>query len=78
MDTTTFNTQAYFTSSEGTNIVHAPSNSGLQVISPAKTTISSVSSQFLDMEAEDFLVSDDVDNDFTNDNFEVEKFLGSN
>ena len=30
------------------------------------------------MEAEDFLVSDDVDNDFTNDNFEVEKFLGIN
>lgn len=42
MDTTHFaNTPAYFTTNDGgaTNIVHAPSNHGLQIISPASTTI---------------------------------------
>ena len=42
MDTTHFaNTPAYFTTNDGglTNIAHAPSGSGLQIISPASTTI---------------------------------------
>jgi hypothetical protein len=47
MDNSHFaNTPAYFTTNDGglTNIVHAPSGSGLQIISPASTTITGINS----------------------------------
>lgn len=63
MDTHQFNTPAYFTTNDGgmTNIVHAPSNSGLQIISPAATTITGMNS-FLGTEELDYLINgDDID-----------------
>jgi hypothetical protein len=47
------NTPAHFTTNDGgnTNIVHAPSNSGLQIISPASTTISALNS-FIETDSE--------------------------
>lgn len=56
LDTSQFNTPAYFTSEDGANIIHAPSNSGMQIISPARSTVSSFPfSQFLDLENQNFL-----------------------
>ena len=64
MDTTQFaNTPAHFTTNDGgmTNIVHAPSNSGLQIISPATTTITGLNS-FIGTGEEEYLFDgDDVD-----------------
>ena len=64
MDTTHFgNTPAHFTSNEqGTQIVHAPSNSGLQIITPASTTITGMNS-FLGTSEELNLIDgeDDID-----------------
>jgi hypothetical protein len=43
MDTQRYVTPAHFTMNEsGNTVVHAPSDHGLQIISPARTTISSV------------------------------------
>lgn len=75
LDTSRYNTPAHFTSQDGTNIVHAPSNSGMQIISPAKTTITSVSNQFLDLEDENYLFSDVNEADLANEDFDIEKFL---
>ena len=68
LDTSSFNTPAHFTSNDGTNFVHAPSNSGLQIISPAKTTVTSFSNQFLDIENKNFLVSDSIEFDLDDEN----------
>jgi len=78
LDTSRYNTPAKFTSQDGTNIVHAPSNSGLQIISPARTTITSVSNQFLDLEEENFLFSDVIEADLASEDFNIEKFLEKN
>jgi hypothetical protein len=66
MDTSHFgNTQAYFTTNDGgmTNIVHAPSGSGLQIISPAKTTISGISS-YIETENEGDLLQENIFRNF--------------
>jgi hypothetical protein len=64
MDTSHFaNTPAHFTTNEqGTQIVHAPSNSGLQIITPASTTITGMNS-FLGTSEELNLIDgeDDID-----------------
>ena len=63
MDTTHFaNTPAHFSSNDGgmTNIVHAPSGHGLQIISPASTTITGLNS-FLGTAEDVDLIDDDVD-----------------
>jgi hypothetical protein len=66
MDTSHFgNTPAHFTTNDGgmTNIVHAPSDHGLQIISPASTTITGLNS-FLETKEEENLFDfdgDDVD-----------------
>jgi hypothetical protein len=66
MDTTQFsNTPAHFTTNDGgmTNIVHAPSNSGLQIISPATTTITGLNS-FIENEEEENLSDENNSNNF--------------
>ena len=66
MDTQQFaNTPAHFTTNDGglTNIVHAPSNSGLQIISPATTTITGLNS-FIETEEEENLFDENISNNF--------------
>ena len=66
MDTTQFaNTPAHFTTNDGgmTNIVHAPSNSGLQIISPATTTITGLNS-FIETREEEYLLEKNNSNNF--------------
>jgi hypothetical protein len=72
LDTTRYSTPAHFTISEtGNTIVHAPSDSGLQIITPATTTISS-SNTFLeedvdmldDLDVNEDYIKDDSDNYF--------------
>jgi hypothetical protein len=64
MDTSHFaNTPAYFTTNDGglTNIAHAPSGSGLQIISPASTTITGMNSFLGTSEEINLLDGDDID-----------------
>ena len=64
MDTTHFgNTPAHFTTNDGgqTNIVHAPSNHGLQIITPASTTITGLNAFIGTAEEIDLIDGDDVD-----------------
>jgi hypothetical protein len=80
LDTSRYSTPAHFTTNDGfTNIVHAPSNHGLQIISPATTTVSSFSGgQFLDIEDENYLFPKDQDVDLASDDYDIEKFLQKN
>jgi len=78
LDTSRWNTPAQFTSQDGTNIIHAPSNSGLQIVSPARTTLTSVSNQFLDLEDENYLFNDIKESDLASDDFDIENFLEKN
>jgi hypothetical protein len=65
MDNSHFaNTPAYFKTNDGglTNIVHAPSGSGLQIISPASTTITGMNSFIETNEDENLLVENKSNN----------------
>ena len=62
MDTTQFaNTPAHFTTNDGgqTNIVHAPSGSGLQIITPASTTITGLNA-FIETNEEENLLEENI------------------
>ena len=62
MDTSHFaNTPAYFTTNDGgnTNIVHAPSNSGLQIITPASTTITGLNA-FIETNSEENFIEENL------------------
>jgi len=66
MDNTHFaNTPAYFTTNDGgaTNIVHAPSDSGLQIISPATTTVTGISS-YIETDKEENLLEENISRKF--------------
>lgn len=75
LDTSRYNTPAQFVSNDGTNIIHAPSNAGMQIISPAKTTISTMSQQFLDLEDENYLFPEVDEAELASEDFDIEKYL---
>lgn len=50
----------------------------MQIISPARTTVTSVSSQFLDLEEENYMFNDVKESDLASDDFDIEKFLEKN
>jgi len=50
----------------------------MQIISPARTTVSSVSSQFLNLDEENHLFDDIKEADLAGKDFDVEKFLENN
>jgi len=63
LDTTRYTTPAHFTMNEyGNTVVHAPSGHGLQITSPATTTVTS-SNTFLDLDDATMLADIDTDAD---------------
>lgn len=64
LDVQRYNTPAHFNlSSDGRSLVHSPTDSGMQIITPASTTLSTFTEQnledaFLETDKEEFYVDD--------------------
>lgn len=50
----------------------------MQIISPAKTTISTMSQQFLDLEEENYLFPEVDEAELASEDFDIDKYLEKN